>query len=296
MSHALRKEDSDDRFDVRPFLKSPAEHSELVPFHVTSLGALYASDCLEMLSLVKDGVIDTIFADPPFNLGKKYGKNTDDRLPESDYVGWCGRWLSECIRVLRSGGALFVYNLPKWNVLLGAFLSSQSGMEFRHWIAIEMSACLPIPKRLHPSHYSLLYFTKGRPKSFYRIRTPIQICRHCGGEVKDYGGHRGAMNPRGVTLKDVWTDIPPVRHSAFKSKNRRANALSTKILDRVIDMSTDPGDVVLDPFGGSGTTYVVCESKRRCWIGSEIDYANDIKLRLEGEEIRGHKNTDIVER
>ena len=104
------------------------------------------------------------------------------------------------------------------------------------------------------------------------------------------------MNPNGVTLKDVWTDIPPVRHWKFKSKARRANALSTKILDRVIEMSTDPGDLVVDPFGGSGTTFAVCESKHRHWIGSEIDYAQDIVDRLKGGAIRAHSNGDFVER
>src|SRR5262249_5238194 len=73
--------------------------------------------------------------------------------------------------------------------------------------------------------------TKGKPKTFRRIRTPIETCRHCGGEVRDYGGHRDAMNDKGVNLLDVWTDIPPVRHWKFKSKKRKANALSTKLLD-----------------------------------------------------------------
>jgi len=280
-------------FDVTAFLKD--SQSQPSPVHVTALGALYDIDCMKMLPLLKNGVADTVFADPPFNLGKQYGKNTRDNLPDEHYIEWCRQWLAECVRVLKPGGSLFLYNLPKWNVLLGSFLSEQ-GLEFRHWIAIEMSASLPIQSRLHPSHYSLLYFSKGKPKTFYRIRTPIQTCRHCGGEVKDYGGHRGAMNPQGVTLKDVWTDIPPVRHWKFKSKNRRANALSTKILDRVIDMSTDPSDLVLDPFGGSGTTYVVCESKRRRWIGSEIDFAEDIIMRLETDAIHSHKNGDFVER
>ena len=103
------------------------------------------------------------------------------------------------------------------------------------------------------------------------------------------------MNPNGVTLKDVWTDIPPVRHWKFKSKNREANALSTKILDRVVEMSTVPGDIVLDPFGGSGTTFIVCEQKERHWIGMEIDYGNEIIERLETDEIRPHKNEDFVE-
>ncbi len=113
--------------------------------------------------------------------------------------------------------------------------------------------------------------------------------------MKDYGGHRNAMNPDGVNLKDVWTDIPPVRHWKFKSKERRANALSTKILDRVVEMSTVPGEVVLDPFGGSGTTFAVCEKKNRRWLGVEIDFAREIVERLESGEIRSHKNGDFVE-
>jgi DNA modification methylase len=264
------------------------------PFYTTAHGALFAADCMLVLPYVQDGIVDAVFADPPFNLGKQYGQNSNDFRSESEYLEWCKSWLAECVRTVKPGGAVFLYNLPKWNVLLGAFLS-ELGLQFRHWIAVEISACLPIPGRLHPSHYSLLYYTKGRPKTFRRIRTPIQRCRHCGGEVKDYGGHRDAMNPNGVTLKDVWTDIPPVRHWKFKSKDRRANALSTKILDRVVEMSTLPGELVLDPFGGSGTTFAVCEKKGRDWIGMEIDFPQEIVDRLESHEIRSHRNDDYVE-
>jgi site-specific DNA-methyltransferase (adenine-specific) len=199
----------------------------LSPALVTANGALLHGDCLKLLPCIQDAAVDTVFADPPFNLGKMYGRNTDDQRPDEDYLNWSYRWLAECVRILKPGGSLFVYNLPKWNILLGAFLFEQ-GLTFRHWIAVELSACLPITGRLHPSHYSLLYYSKGKPTTFRRIRTPIQTCRHCGSEIKDYGGHRGAMNPKGVTLKDVWTDIPPVRHWKFKPKSRQANALSTK--------------------------------------------------------------------
>lgn len=286
---ALRLDDQ--RFDVEPWL---GHAGRMEPVYVSALGALFSADCLEVLPLIKSGVVDMVFADPPFNLGKEYGDNCNDQRPDNEYLTWCKNWIAECARIVKPGGSFFLYNLPKWNVLLGAYLS-EIGMDFRHWIAVEISACLPIPGRLHPSHYSLLYYTKGKPNTFRRIRTPIQTCRHCGGEVKDYGGHRDAMNPRGVTLKDVWTDIPPVRHWKFKSKDRRANALSTKILDRVVEMSTVPGDLVIDPFGGSGTTFAVCEKKGRKWIGIEIDYAEEIMERLECGEIRSHRNDDYVE-
>jgi site-specific DNA-methyltransferase (adenine-specific) len=286
---ALKYDDT--TFDMRPYLKPG---SLIAPAYISSLGALFAGDCMAVLPHIRDEVVDTVFADPPFNLGKEYGENCNDLKPGEDYLTWCKQWVAECVRTVKPGGAFFLYNLPKWNILLGAYLAGL-GMDFRHWIAIEMSACLPIPGRLHPSHYSLLYYTKGKPKTFGRIRTPIQTCRHCGGEVKDYGGHRDAMNPKGVNLKDVWTDIPPVRHWKFKSKDRRANALSTKTLDRVIEISTVPGDLVIDPFGGSGTTFAVCEKKGRRWMGTEIDFAPEIVDRLESGEIHSHRNNDYID-
>ena len=205
-----------ERFDPAPYLKSGASE----PAYVSALGALFDDDCLHVLPMIADHCVDTVFADPPFNLGKEYGDRSNDDRPDSEYLEWCRKWIKESERTLKPGGAFFLYNLPKWNILLGAYLT-ELGLTFRHWIAIEISASLPIPGRLHPSHYSLLYYTKGKPKTFRRIRTPIQICRHCGGEVKDYGGHRGAMNPKGVNLKDVWTDVPPVRHCVLTPYPRR---------------------------------------------------------------------------
>jgi site-specific DNA-methyltransferase (adenine-specific) len=278
-------------FEVSAYLQ---QGSPIAPAYTSPLGALFAADCLAVLPYLRNEVVDTVFADPPFNLGKEYGDNCSDLRTGDGYLQWCKQWITECVRTIKPGGAFFLYNLPKWNVLLGAYLT-ELGMDFRHWIAIEISSSLPIPGRLHPSHYSLLYYTKGKPKRFRRIRTPIQTYRHCGGEVKDYGGHRAAMNPKGVNLKDVWTDIPPVRHWKFKSKDRRANALSTKILDRVIEMSTIRGDLVLDPFGGSGTTFAVCERKGRQWMGTEIDFGPEIIDRLESGEIRSHKNDDFID-
>lgn len=266
------------------------------PVYRTDLGALFNGDCLAVLPVIKDETVDTIFADPPFNLGKTYGKSVDDGRPDIEYLDWCRRWVDECIRILQPGGAFFLYNIPKWNIPLGAHLMDR-GLLFRHWIAVNIKFGLPIPKRLYPSHYSLLYFTKGKAKTFRSIRTPIEVCRHCGKEIKDYGGHRDAMNPKGVNLTDVWNDIPPVRHWKFKSKKRKANQLSTKLVRRCLELSTRPGDLVVDPFGGSGTTYDVCEHLSRHWIGIEVekDSCGIIIERLESGDLHHHPLHDHVE-
>ncbi len=252
----------------------------MIPILKTSLGRLYEADCLALLKALEPESVDLAFADPPFNLGKQYTSNIDDAMASHDYLEWCQSWLVEMIRVLKPGGSLFLWNLPKWSLPLGAFLGEQ--LTFRHWIAVDIKYSLPISGRLYPSHYSLLYFVKGkRPAIFHPDRLPVPCCRHCGGELRDYGGYKDKMNPKGVSLNDVWTDIPPVRHAKYKKRD--ANALSLKLMDRIVTMASDPGSVVLDPFGGSGTTYVAAELTGRQWIGSELD-CSAIMQRFEGLE------------
>lgn len=291
----LKQDDQTAVSELEKFRVSDFYMGETEPYFSTGNGVLFSDDCMKILPDIHENSIDCVFADPPFNLNKQYGTRSNDNIDDSQYIKWCKSWLKECVRVLKPGGALFVYNIPKWNLMLGAFLIEE-GLDFRHDISVEIKSTLPIPGKLYPAHYSLLYFSKGKPKTFRKIRTPIELCRHCGGEVKDYGGHRHAMNPNGVNLKDVWTDIPPVRHKKFKSAKRPANALSTKLLDRVIEISTEKNDIVLDPFGGSGTTFSVCEKKDRKWIGMEWDFAEVIQERLENPTlIQHHNNTDYVE-
>jgi site-specific DNA-methyltransferase (adenine-specific) len=90
------------------------------------------------------------------------------------------------------------------------------------------------------------------------------------------------MNPSGVNITDVWTDLSPVRHSRFK--RRKANELPLKMMDRVLDIASGEGDLVVDPFGGSGTTYVAAELKGRRWIGCEVGDCQPIIHRFESLE------------
>ena len=123
----------------------------------------------------------------------------------------------------------------------------------------------------------MLYFVKGaQAQTFAPPRLSLPTCRHCGGELKDYGGHKNAFHPSGRSVSDVWIDIPPVRGK----KHRSANELSVKLLDRVLDIGARPGDIVLDPFGGTGTTFVVAELKGMKWLGCELGDCSPIVERL----------------
>ena len=112
----------DSTFDIAPFFKAD---SPLEPSHTTSLGALFSADCMAVLPQIRDEVVDTVFADPPFNLGKEYGKSYDDLQSDNYYLSWCKGWMKECVRTIKPGGAFFLYNLPKWNI----FSSDSRGLD-----------------------------------------------------------------------------------------------------------------------------------------------------------------------
>ncbi|MDC7234428.1 MAG: DNA methyltransferase [Spirochaetales bacterium] len=260
--------------DIKEPLSRGRKHRKLKQTMTTELGTLYRNDCMDVLASLEDNSLDLVFADPPFNLDKKYPSGMNDLLKEEEYISWMKSWADELCRTLKQGGSLFIWNLPKWNSELASHLNKR--LYFKHWIAVDIKYSLPVKGRLYPSHYSILYYTKGKKAShFIPDRIPMQICPKCYGDLKDYGGYKSKMNSKGVNITDIWTDIPPVRHAKYK-RRKNANELSIKVLDRIIEMASRPGDLVFDPFGGSGTTYVVAELKGRRWIGTDIGPSKEI--------------------
>lgn len=255
------------------------EGVNIPPVFKTSRGVLYNCDCLQLIRAIRDDHVDCVFADPPFNLGKDYGDlKVDDLREKKAYLDWSFAWLEQCCRILRPGGALFVYIIPHWAYHFACFLEQH--LTFRHWIAVSMKGTFPRGMKLYPAHYALLYFTKGLPKIFNRdeVRIPVPVCRHCGEDIKDYGGHRKYLNPKGLNLTDIWDDTSPNRHRKFKF--RKVNELKLTIPERAIRISTAPNEIVLDPFGGGGSTYQAAEQAGRLWVGSEISDCSPIIERI----------------
>jgi site-specific DNA-methyltransferase (adenine-specific) len=142
------------RGDLKNTLPNPVETAPPPLVFETPLGQLYQGDCLDLMHTMRSDSIDLIFADPPFNLKKLYPSGISDNLGDAHYLHWCERWAEQCVRLLKPGGSLFLWNIPKWNSSMSEYLNKR--LTFRHWISMDIKYSLPIPGRLYPSHYSLL--------------------------------------------------------------------------------------------------------------------------------------------
>lgn len=223
-------------------------------------------DCLDILSRIEDNTIDVCFADPPFNLEKKYTSYKDQK-PVVEYLDWCKCWLREMVRITKPTGSIFVHNIPKWLTYYASILNDIA--YFRHWIAWDAMSN-PLGKTLLPAHYGILFYTKQvRDYKFFEIRAPHRRCRVCNNYLKDYGGKKDQMHPFGALVSDVWTDIHRIRHNVRRDDH--PCQLPIPLLERIVLMSTDPGDIVLDPFLGTGTTAIAAKTLGRHYIGIDID-------------------------
>ena len=232
-------------------------------------------DCMKLLERVMQdhprGAFDFVFADPPYNLAKQYS-NYEDEIADREYLAWCDSWLEACCEALRPGGALLVLNLPKWAIYHAKFLMQR--MEFRHWIAWD---ALSSPAgKIMPAHYALLYFTKpGGSITFnYTSRepgdmlSPIDADRYCL-RPKCIKERKARAIDEKVDMTDVWWDIHRLKHK--KDRDFHPCQLPLELMHRIINMTTNRGDLVFDPFSGAGTTAVSAKMFGRDFIVTDVD-------------------------
>ena len=230
------------------------------------LNKIINGDSLELLKKIPDESVDITFADPPFNLRKKYN-SYKDRLNIQDYLEWCKLWIYEMVRITKPTGSIFVHNIPKWLTFYATYLNQIA--DFKHWIAWDAPTA-PMGKSLQPSHYGILYYAKdGSKNKYYEIRYPHKRCRKCKYLLKDYGGKKAGLHPFGPLVADVWTDIHRIKHNKYRDQH--PCQLPIHLLERIILMTTDEGDIALDPFNGTGTTAIAAKRLGRKYVGFDID-------------------------
>lgn len=230
------------------------------------LNAVVQGDCLELLKTMPDNSVDVAFADPPFNLKKSYNSYTD-RLKLREYLDWCERWITEMVRIAKPTGSIFLHNIPKWLTFYAAYLNEIA--DFKHWISWDAPTA-PMGKTLQPSHYGILFYAKDIEQlKFHEIRYPHKRTRKEGLLAKDYGGKKKLLHPFGPLASDVWTDIHRVKHNKYRDNH--PCQLPIHLLERIILMASDEGDIILDPFSGTGTTALAAKRLGRNFIGFELD-------------------------
>lgn len=229
------------------------------------INKIHQGDCLELFKQIPDDSVDITFADPPFNLNKKYNNNKD-KLKIKEYLNWCKQWIKEMVRVTKPSGSIFVHNIPKWLTYYSSFLNEIA--YFKHWICWD-AATAPMGKTLQPAHYGILFYTK-QPKDFkfYEVRCPHKRARKSNILAKDYGGKKSLLHPYGPLVSDVWTDIHRIKHNKYRDEH--PCQLPIHLLERIILLSTDENNIVLDPFNGTGTTALAAKRLGRNFIGFDL--------------------------
>jgi site-specific DNA-methyltransferase (adenine-specific) len=222
-------------------------------------------DSIEIMRSIPDDSIDMTFADPPFNLKKAYDHYEDDK-EVNQYLAWSRDWLHEMVRVTKPTGSVFVHNIPKWLTFFASYLNQEA--HFKHWIAWNAMGA-PLGKTLLPNHYGILWYVKSQNFKFYDIRYPHSRCRICNELLADYGGKKNLIHPYGTLVSDLWTDIHRIRHNLRRDEH--PCQLPEPLLERLILMTTDEGDIVLDPFVGTGTTSIAAKKMGRKYIGVDIN-------------------------
>ena len=230
------------------------------------INKIIKGDCLELLKKIPDNSVDMTFADPPFNLKKKYN-GYKDSLEFKEYIEWCDEWIGEMVRITKPTGSIFVHNIPKWLSYFVKLLNEHAN--FKHWIAW-YAPTSPMGKSLQPAHYGVLFYVKDSKKTkIYEIRMPHERERKSDYLRKDYGGKKAGLHPFGPLISDVWTDIHRIKHNKYRDEH--PCQLPVPLLERLILMTTDEGDIVLDPFVGTGTTAVAAKKLGRKYIGFDLD-------------------------
>ena len=219
--------------------------------------------------VVEDESIDLIFADPPYSIGKTFANFVDKWPSEAAYVEWCKRWLGLCIAKLKPTGSLYVMTSTQSVPYIDLFLRERIHILSRivwHYDSSGVQA-----KRHYGSMYEpILYCVKDK-KNYTFNATDIMVEARTGAQRELIDYRKATPTPYNAQKVpgNVWY-YPRVRYRMHEYENHPTQKPES-LLTRIILASSNPGDLVLDPFAGTFTTCAVARRLGRMAIGIEME-------------------------
>lgn len=229
---------------------------------------IIVGDAVSEMSKMEPNCVDLIIADPPYNLGKDYGNNHDIQGFDQ-YLVFSKEWLSQAHRILKPTGTLYVFMGFRFISYFYDMLDRDLKMFFNSWIVWHYTQGTGKTRGFSPRHDDILMFTKSTSFKFNldAVRVPQKY-------------YRERNNMRGANPGDVWQ----FSHVHYCHNDRQAHPTQKPegLIERMVLASSDEGDLIVDPFCGSGTTLRVCQQTTRQAVGIEInpDYVTMAKARL----------------
>jgi len=251
-------------------------------------GQLWVGDVIAWLRLLPDESVDLVFADPPYNIKKA---EWDTFESQREYVDWSLKWIEQAARVLRPSGTLYICGFSE--ILADLRLPVSRFFQGCRWLVWHYKNKANLGSDWGRSHESILHFRKSKQFTFNidAVRIPygnhtLKYPEHPQAETSQYGNGGSTSrlwrpHPQGAKPRDV-IEIPTTCNGMHE-KTLHPTQKPEELLRKIVLASSNPGDLVIDPFLGSGTTAVVAEQLKRKWKGCDIslDYCQWAAKRIE---------------
>ena len=233
------------------------------------LDKITQGDCITEIKKISDDSIDLIIADPPYNLNKDFGEWKESKK-KLEWLGWSKEWLNECKRVLKPGGSIFVYGIHHHLCWLQCHMY-ELGLDYRRQIIWHYENGFSGYTKTLSAHYEpLLWFSKGKSFTYHPIREPYKSTDRLKHKITK-NGKVWEPNPEGRMAGDVWS-FPVLAGRRFKDeKVKHPTQKPLSISNRIVQHFSSPKEIILIPFGGSGSECVSAKLNGRHFIGFELN-------------------------
>lgn len=227
-------------------------------------------DSLSVLKKMKDKSVQLIFADAPYNIGKDFGNNSDKWESVYAYIDWCKSWIDECMRVLSDNGTMYFMTATQHMPYLDVFVSEKYNVLCRIIWAYDSSGVQS--KKIYGSLYEPILMINKSKKAIYTFNyNDILVEAKTGAKRKLIDYRKNPPQPYSTEKVpgNVW-NFSRVRFKMDEYENHPTQKPEA-LLERIVKASSNPGDVILDPFSGSFTTSAVAVRLGRVGIGIDMN-------------------------